>query len=436
MFGGWLMAPVFGLTSAARRARTFHPRGPLYYAHAVRHAATPPELHALADRLTGEALVRFSGALWKTERKWLPDVLGCALRVSRMRRECAQATPDDQDLLFATIRRPWTTLLAPWTTHPHDYLANDYFGVSPFQSPDLTQLFYLRLHPSTWQRTHADTRDTRLASALRAGAVVLDLECSTRPYGPWLPLSQLRLDRAAFIDGETLHFQPFRTGRGIRPRGFIHGLRLGVYSLSQRARPRRASGPRLARTEREGDAMDIYTALSNDHRIFERQLGELLAASKAGDDRWKTTLDELRRGLIAHAHAEEAVFYNALREANESKSLVMHSYAEHATAEGEIRTLGAAKAIDANWTSGIEKLSKDLRHHIQEEESRVYDAARKVFSSEEANQLGKAFERMKIEMMKDGDSMIASTVDLIANLLPPRLTKTFRDNLSRLRKSA
>ena len=71
-----------------------------------------------------------------------------------------------------------------------------------------------------------------------------------------------------------------------------------------------------------------------------------------------------------------------------------------------------------------------------EEESRVYDAARQVFSSDEANQIGKAFERMKIEMMKDGDSMITSTVDLIANLLPPRLTKTFRDNLSRLRKSA
>jgi hemerythrin superfamily protein len=182
--------------------------------------------------------------------------------------------------------------------------------------------------------------------------------------------------------------------------------------------------------------MDIYTALSNDHRVFETQLDQLLASSKAGDERWKSVLDELRRGLIAHAHAEEAVFYNALREADQSKSLVMHSYAEHATAEGVIRTLGAAKAIDANWTTGIEKLSKDLRHHIQEEESKLFHAARKVFSSDEAEQIGQAFERMKVAMAKDGDSMVASTVDMIANLLPPRLTKTFRDNLTRLRKSA
>lgn len=182
--------------------------------------------------------------------------------------------------------------------------------------------------------------------------------------------------------------------------------------------------------------MNIYTALSNDHRLFESQLDELLAASKAGDERWKKVLDELRRGLIAHAHAEEAVFYNALREADESKSLVMHSYAEHATAEGEIRALGAAKAIDSNWTSMVEKLSKDLRHHIKEEESKVFGAARKVFNEEEAKRIGSAFERMKVEMAKDGDSMVASTIDLIANLLPPRLTKNFRDNLPKLRKSA
>jgi hemerythrin superfamily protein len=179
------------------------------------------------------------------------------------------------------------------------------------------------------------------------------------------------------------------------------------------------------------NAMTIYEALQNDHRQFEQLLDRLVAASKAGDDSWKTILDELRRGVIAHAHAEEAVFYNALREADESKSLVMHSYGEHAMAETEMRALGGAKLVDANWTSMVEKLSKDLRHHIQEEESKIFDAARKVFSDEEATQIGVAFERLKVETMKDGDSMIASTIDLIANLLPPRLTKTFRENLKR-----
>jgi len=177
--------------------------------------------------------------------------------------------------------------------------------------------------------------------------------------------------------------------------------------------------------------MNIYDALSKDHRVFETLLDRLVAASKADDDDWKTALDELRRGLIAHAHAEEAVFYNALREMEVAKELIAHSYSEHAMAEGEVRTLGAAKAIDASWTSLAEKLSKDLRHHIEEEESRVFAAARQAFDENEARQLGSAFERMKQETAKDGDSIVASTVDLVANLLPSRLTESFRKGVNK-----
>jgi hemerythrin superfamily protein len=175
--------------------------------------------------------------------------------------------------------------------------------------------------------------------------------------------------------------------------------------------------------------MNIYDALSKDHRHFESLLDRLVAASKADNDAWKPILDELRRGVIAHAHAEEAVFYNVLREADQSKMLVMHSYTEHAMAETEIRTLSAAKAFDANWTSLAEKISKDLRHHIAEEESKVFAAARQILSAADAEQIGAAFERMKLETAKDGDSMIASTVDLVANLLPPRLADSFRKGL-------
>lgn len=182
--------------------------------------------------------------------------------------------------------------------------------------------------------------------------------------------------------------------------------------------------------------MDIYDTLSNEHRQFEKLLDRLVASSKADNDEWKSTLDELRRSVIAHAHAEEAVLYNALREENQAQGLVVHSYAEHATAEAELRTLGAAKAIDANWTSLMEKLRKDLRHHIQEEESKVFDAGRQVFTDEEAELMGQAFERMKQETAKAGDSMVASTIDLIANMMPARLTTGFRKHIHNLRKNA
>jgi hemerythrin-like domain-containing protein len=84
----------------------------------------------------------------------------------------------------------------------------------------------------------------------------------------------------------------------------------------------------------------------------------------------------------------------------------------------------------------MEKLSTDLRHHIKEEETKIFDAARQVFTDEEAELMGQAFARMKQETMKGGDSMVASTMDMIANMLPPRMAGGFRKRVQELRKSA
>jgi hemerythrin-like domain-containing protein len=182
--------------------------------------------------------------------------------------------------------------------------------------------------------------------------------------------------------------------------------------------------------------MDIYEALRKDHRQFESILDRLSEASQSGSDQWKGLLDELRDGLIPHAHAEEAVFYNALRETDQAKGAVAHSYAEHAMAETELRTLEGMKKIDTTSKALIEKLRKDLKHHIEEEEGRVFSSARQVFSDEEAQQIGAAFERLKPEMKKDAESMVASTMDLISNLLPRRLVEGFRKNFGGKKKMA
>lgn len=182
--------------------------------------------------------------------------------------------------------------------------------------------------------------------------------------------------------------------------------------------------------------MNIYEALQSDHRKFESLLNRLEEASLTGNPQWKSLLQELRDGFIPHAHAEEAVFYNALRESKQTQGIVLHSYAEHAMAESEIRLLSAAKLIDANWKGMIAKLRGDIQRHVHDEESRVFTAARQVLSSEDAEQIGEAFLKLKPEMAKDSESMIASTMDLIANLLPKRFSDGFRKHFSRKRKEA
>jgi hypothetical protein len=127
--------------------------------------------------------------------------------------------------------------VAPFTTNVRDYLGNDYFAVSPFDA-DIGYRVYLRLHPSAPATGVPGSRTERLARSVEGGRAALELEVGKNPFGPWTPLALVTVERIAQVDGEALRFRPFRDGRGVHPLGFLHAMRLGVYTLSQKARPK------------------------------------------------------------------------------------------------------------------------------------------------------------------------------------------------------
>lgn len=232
---GDLLAPLVGAASALRRTRLFHPHG-YVYAGAVQAVATEPPFAALASRLAGDALVRLSNAWWRArpERR---DVLGIAVRLRATPEVSAEPAPGDQDLLFATIRRPWTTALAPLSTDPRDFLSNHYYAVSPFELEGVGRA-RLRLVPMKPSPEDAGLdRHARLQRAVSAGAADLRLEVKLLGQpGSWAPLAIIHLREPIVLDQEALEFSPFRDGRGVRPRGFVHAMRHGTYWASRRAR--------------------------------------------------------------------------------------------------------------------------------------------------------------------------------------------------------
>ena len=216
---GWLLAPIAGTLSLLRRARMFHPEG------AMLEAAVEPlpgPFPQLGQRLAGPALARLSTAWWRGGKEWI-DALGIALRIG------------PQDLLFATIRHPWTTIFAPVTTEQHDFLANDYFAVSPFDISGVGR-GKLRLVGSR-PRHLAGTRAERLDQALQRAEAWLRLELELEGRGRWSPVALIRLVRRVPVDDQAIRFSPFRDGKGLTPRGFVHELRRATYLLSQLARP-------------------------------------------------------------------------------------------------------------------------------------------------------------------------------------------------------
>jgi hypothetical protein len=227
---GALLAPVAGLGSLLRRARLFHPNGIVLEGHASplgRH-----EHRELGLRLTGPVLVRFSSAWWRQRER--ADILGCALRFGTASAELSEPEPGDQDLLLATIRIPLTVLFAPFSTRVHDFLANNYFGVSPFRIRSLGRC-RLRLVPLVGH-TSIPRRDDALRALLKSGPVRLQLEVRlAKPATRYEPIALIELTRARSDDPD-LYFDPFRCGRGIEPVGFVHHLRIATYAASRLAR--------------------------------------------------------------------------------------------------------------------------------------------------------------------------------------------------------
>ena len=207
----------------------FHPEGVVYRAGVE---AIPGRFPGFSRRLEGSALLRLSTAWWRGGTEWM-DALGIALRLGKD--PGVSARPGDQDLLFATIRSPWTTPFAPLTTEQHDFLANDYYAVSPFDVAGVGRA-KLRLVSSRPRRLRSRKREQRLAEAVERAEAWLRLEM--KAGAAWEPVAHIVLEERIEVDQQRLRFSPFRDGKGITPRGFVHGLRRATYLLSQAARPR------------------------------------------------------------------------------------------------------------------------------------------------------------------------------------------------------
>lgn len=241
---GWLLSPLTGVGSFLRQARLLHPEGAVYRARVTTLAGEGP-LGEVAARLEGDALARVSSALWRGRKERI-DVLGFAVRFRSDAQVSAKPSPEDQDLLFATIRQVWTLPLAPLTTDTHSFLRNDYYAVSPFEVHELGRVRWRLVRPLGGDRARTEDENeneggdrwSELQRVAERGEAVFQLEVRRAGgLAVWEPVAAIHLMEKVDVDQDALRFSPFRAGRGIHPRGLVHAIRKGTYLASQAARP-------------------------------------------------------------------------------------------------------------------------------------------------------------------------------------------------------
>lgn len=171
--------------------------------------------------------------------------------------------------------------------------------------------------------------------------------------------------------------------------------------------------------------MRIYEALKQDHEKVKSLMNQLVSLQEGQTERKTQLLKQIRDELIPHSRAEEAVFYNSMRLLDETKSIAMHGFREHMEAEALLRTLQAQDKMNLDWKATALKLKEALEHHIQEEEGEMFTAAQGLFTDEESIAINNAFQKMKPQVKEEGFMM--NTLDMIKNMMPPRLTDALSD---------
>jgi hemerythrin superfamily protein len=176
-------------------------------------------------------------------------------------------------------------------------------------------------------------------------------------------------------------------------------------------------------TETQRDVVDL---LSADHREFERifQLLDGLRgkADPASVQRKRELVDEVTIGLAKHSVAEETQVYPAV-EKKIDKEEAQHSKHEHAEAEKTMKRLERMDAADPGFDSAVLELIKEIRHHVQDEESRMFTELRASFSREELVAMAEKVESVKklaptrAHPLTPNDATVRAVLGPVASLL-------------------
>jgi hemerythrin superfamily protein len=148
-------------------------------------------------------------------------------------------------------------------------------------------------------------------------------------------------------------------------------------------------------TETQRDVVDL---LSADHREFDRIFSELEQLRGRTEDeavaRKRDLVDEVTIGLVKHSVAEETQVYPRV-EKQIDKEQAEHSKHEHAEAEETMKRLERMTADDPGFDDAVAELIREIRHHVEEEEGRMFRELRAGFSRDELVEMAEKVEAVK-----------------------------------------
>ena len=150
--------------------------------------------------------------------------------------------------------------------------------------------------------------------------------------------------------------------------------------------------------------MNAFQLLKEDHQKVSGIFQQLEPTTERAEKTRTELFAKLQEELDIHAKIEESIFYTAIKQAAETREIVLEGFEEHHVVKLLLKELEALPVDTEQWTAKLKVLQENVEHHVEEEEGEMFQKARGVLSEEQINDLGARMEEMKLELKKQAKS--------------------------------
>ena len=141
--------------------------------------------------------------------------------------------------------------------------------------------------------------------------------------------------------------------------------------------------------------MNAFQLLKEDHKKVDGIFKQLEPTTERAEKTRTELFAKLNEELDIHARVEETVFYPAIKQAAETREIVLEGFEEHHVVKLLLKELEALPVDTEQWTAKLKVLQENVEHHVEEEEGEMFQKARQVLTEEQINQLGERMEEEK-----------------------------------------
>jgi hypothetical protein len=150
--------------------------------------------------------------------------------------------------------------------------------------------------------------------------------------------------------------------------------------------------------------MNAFQLLKEDHQKVSGIFQQLEPTTERAEKTRTELFAKLKEELDIHARIEESIFYPAIKQAAETREIVLEGFEEHHVVKMLLKELESMPVDTEEWAAKLKVLQENVEHHVEEEEGEMFQKARQVITEEEINELGARMEELKTQLKQQSKS--------------------------------